>query len=42
MPSELPPDAKDLIKRMLEVDPAKRITVSVIFPIDSGCGANGG
>lgn len=27
MPSELPSDAKDLIKRMLEVDPVKRITV---------------
>lgn len=28
MPSELNPEAKDLIRRMLEVDPTKRITVS--------------
>ena len=28
MPSELPTDAKDLIRRMLEVDPSRRITVS--------------
>lgn len=28
MPSELPAEAKDLIRRMLDVDPAKRITVS--------------
>lgn len=27
MPPELPSDAKDLIRRMLEVDPEKRITV---------------
>ena len=27
MPQELPDDAKDLIKRMLEVDPGRRITV---------------
>jgi serine/threonine protein kinase len=29
MPSDLPSDAKDLISRMLEVNPAKRITVSL-------------
>ena len=29
MPQELPSDAKDLIRRMLEVDPGKRITVRV-------------
>lgn len=28
MPAELPADAKDLIRRMLEVDPNRRITVS--------------
>lgn len=28
MPPELPSDAKDLIRRMLEVNPEKRITVS--------------
>ena len=30
MPQELPSDAKDLIRRMLEVDPGKRITVSAV------------
>ncbi|ORX39867.1 kinase-like domain-containing protein [Kockovaella imperatae] len=30
MPSELPPDAKDLITRMLVVDPEKRITMAEI------------
>lgn len=30
MPAELPSDAKDLIRRMLEVNPARRITVCYI------------
>lgn len=30
MPPELPSEAKDLIRRMLEVDPAKRITMDAI------------
>ena len=31
MPPELPSDAKDLIRRMLEVNPEKRITVSELL-----------
>ena len=33
MPQELPSDAKDLIRRMLEVNPAKRITVSSLLTV---------
>jgi serine/threonine protein kinase len=32
MPPELPTDAKDLIRRMLEIDPVKRITVRTFSP----------
>lgn len=32
MPPELPTDAKDLIRRMLEIDPVKRITVRTLCP----------
>lgn len=31
MPSELPADAQDLIRKMLEIDPQQRITVRLAF-----------
>lgn len=35
MPRDLPADAQDLIRRMLETDPAKRITVGFLFAFSS-------
>jgi serine/threonine protein kinase len=31
MPPDLPTDAKNLIRRMLEVDPKRRITVGLVL-----------
>lgn len=42
MPVDFPAGARDLISRMLTVNPKRRITVSISSPIPPACSDKGG